>query len=295
MELKRLEQGERQFKKDRDELLRTLLGVESGLADIRVDDDSALSGLMSTEPKKRKKGGHYVEDSPMVATPSVSSGVAPVPPKKPQSAKAIAYGHIFLFLHRSLLTPILDLTHCITRTDVAPSTSTVTKAAHQPVSLRSFKLPAPKMAIAAKVTQLLTEQGINHARLVMPTRDNCAQLEVLIEAATGLLETKKVVDRVEQDIRVLKARLISKEGSLGAEENAMDVDQETSGEGEAVDGRSQSVLSTRSGRGRKNVSSLPRYLFHILILLQNRRSMSISSVDTNAVLSTRSTKRQKHG
>jgi DNA methyltransferase 1-associated protein 1 len=93
MEIKRLEQGERQFKKDRDELLRTLSGVESGLADIHVDDDSALSGLTTAEPKKRKKGGHYIEtDSPMVATPSAGSGIAPIPPKKPQSAKSIAYG-----------------------------------------------------------------------------------------------------------------------------------------------------------------------------------------------------------
>jgi DNA methyltransferase 1-associated protein 1 len=163
-----------------------------------------------------------------------------------------------------LLTCDLDLTHCITRTDVAPSTTTVTKTSHQPVSLRSFKLPTPKIAIAAKVTQLLSEQGINHTRLVMPTRENCAQLEVLIEAATALLETKKVVDRVEQDIRLLKARLLSKEGNVVGEDNAMDVDQETSGEGEALEGRSQSVVSTRSGgRGRKGVSATIQYLILI--------------------------------
>lgn len=94
MEVKRLEQGERQFKKDRDDLLRTLLGVESGLADIRVDDEAGLSGLPSAEPKKRKKGGHYVEaDSPMVGTPSASVGLPPPPPKRVQSAKSIAYGN----------------------------------------------------------------------------------------------------------------------------------------------------------------------------------------------------------
>lgn len=96
MEIKRLEQGERQFKKDRDDLLRTLLGVESGLADIRVDDEAGLSGLPSAEPKKRKKGGHYVEpDSPMVGTPSTSLGLPPAPPKRVQSAKSIAYGNSF--------------------------------------------------------------------------------------------------------------------------------------------------------------------------------------------------------
>lgn len=125
--------------------------------------------------------------------------------------------------------------------------------------LRSFKLPAPKAAVAAKVAQLLTEQGINHQRLVMPTRDNCAQLEVLIEAASALLETKKVVDRVEQDIRVLKARLL-KEAEGGGDVDNMDVDEGTPGD-EGLEGRSQSVVSTRSGRGRKNVSAIRSYLY----------------------------------
>lgn len=87
----------------------------------------------------------------------------------------------------------------------------------------------------------------------MPTRENCAQLDVLIEAASTLLETKKVVDRVEQDIRVLKARLI-KETDGGGEADNMDVDEGTPGD-EGMEGRSQSVLSTRSGRGRKSVSA----------------------------------------
>lgn len=109
---------------------------------------------------------------------------------------------------------------------------------------------------------MLGEIGISHGRLVMPTRDNCVQLESLLEAATALVETKKVVDKVEQDIRVLKARLGKRE-SEGAEDSfgtgeaaptPMDVDEV---EAEA-DGRAQSVVSTRSARSvrsRKQVSS----------------------------------------
>jgi DNA methyltransferase 1-associated protein 1 len=152
---------------------------------------------------------------------------------------------------------LLDLTHCITRTDPPPTTAVATKAAHQPVFLRSFKLPAPKPALAAKIGQVLIEQGINHGRLVMPTKDNCTQLETLIEAASTLLEIKKGVDRVEQDIRVLKARLISQEGYVdGDADTPMEVDQDTPGEGEVVEERAHSVVSTRSGRGRKNVSDV---------------------------------------
>lgn len=75
LELKRLEQTERQFKKDRDDLLRTLLGIESGLSDIQLGDDSSLHGLSSMpEIKKSKKrsGGTMDIDSPTVATPSSS-------------------------------------------------------------------------------------------------------------------------------------------------------------------------------------------------------------------------------
>jgi len=73
LELKRLEQTERQFKKDREDLLRTLLGIESGLSDIQLGDDSSLHGLSSMpEIKKSKKRTTMDIDSPSVTTPSSS-------------------------------------------------------------------------------------------------------------------------------------------------------------------------------------------------------------------------------
>ena len=154
-----------------------------------------------------------------------------------------------------------DATHCIHRTDVPTSTTTSTKAAHTGVYLRSYKLPQPKAPSAAKVAQVLGELGISHTRLVMPTRDNCAQLESLLDAATALVETKKVVDKVEQDIRIMKARL-GEQDPGGREDGAdtgdaaptpMDVDDGNDAEGE-IDGRAQSIVSTRSTRSRKPVS-----------------------------------------
>ena len=128
---------------------------------------------------------------------------------------------------------------------------------HVPVHLRSFKLPVARATIAPKVTQALAELGVTHNRLVMPTRENSSQLESLLEATTALIETKKVVDRVEQDIRVLKTRLgISDSENAdgdGNESSPMDVDEsreDKDGEGE---GRAQSVISARSGRSRKQV------------------------------------------
>lgn len=163
----------------------------------------------------------------------------------------------------ALLTRLLcsDATHCIHRTEVPTSTATSTKAAHTGVYLRSYKLPQPKAPSAAKVAQVLGELGISHTRLVMPTRDNCAQLESLLDAATALVETKKVVDKVEQDIRIMKARLGEQEpgggeddaGTGDAAPTPMDVDDGNDAEGE-VDGRAQSIVSTRSTRSRKQVS-----------------------------------------
>ncbi|KAG2154956.1 uncharacterized protein EDB93DRAFT_1266060 [Suillus bovinus] len=263
IELKRLEQNERKFKKERDELLRTLLGIDSGLPDIVAEEDG-LSALSAEGFKKRKKNANEID---LPSTPSNIISLGPPPPKRPHSAKSAAYGV------------------------VEPPASSTTKITHTPVHLRSFKLPAPKAALSPKVTQALTELGINHTRLVMPTRENCARLESLIEATTALIDTKKVVDRVEQDIRVLRVRL--GRASEGAEEDGkegtpmevdggagagadIDADADADAEGE-VDGRAQSILSIPSGRGRK----------------QSRRSMSVSSIGTSA--STRVGKRQKRG
>lgn len=93
----------------------------------------------------------------------------------------------------------------------------------------------------------------------MPTRDNCAQLESLLDATTALIETKKVVDKVEQDIRVLKARLGIRESESvdrdAKESTPMDVDECKEDRDVDADagGRAESVVSGRSGRSRKQV------------------------------------------
>ena len=84
IELKRIEQNEKRFKQDRDRLLRTLLGAESGLPDLPIDEDGPLG-----DPKKRKKGVSSELDSP--ATPS-SSLFASAIPRRAQSAKSAAEG-----------------------------------------------------------------------------------------------------------------------------------------------------------------------------------------------------------
>ncbi|OBZ70256.1 hypothetical protein A0H81_09635 [Grifola frondosa] len=51
----------------------------------------------------------------------------------------------------------------------------------------------------------------------MPTRENCVRLESLLEAAAALVEMKKVVDKVDQDIKVMNMRLEHLREGDGAE------------------------------------------------------------------------------
>lgn len=88
IELKRLEQNERKFRKERDDLLRTLLGVDSGLPDIVVEEDGP-SALSIEGVKKKKKGGL---DADLPPTPSNIIQLGPPVIKKPPSAKSAVYG-----------------------------------------------------------------------------------------------------------------------------------------------------------------------------------------------------------
>ena len=87
----------------------------------------------------------------------------------------------------------------------------------------------------------------------MPTRDTLTQHEALLESITGLVEMKKVADRVDQEIRTAKMRLGMRESETPGE-TPMDVDEDGQAPGTPGEGRAQSVVSTRSGRSRRQVS-----------------------------------------
>ena len=99
---------------------------------------------------------------------------------------------------------------------------------HGAAFLRSSKLPVPKANATIRITDILAELGISTERLVMPTRININMLEQVFNAAASVIEMKRQVDRVEQELRTLRAQ----------------------GEGRSVEpalkrsGRSESVAST---------------------------------------------------
>ena len=247
LEVRRLEQTERRFKREREELMRTLAGMDSGLPHL-VEDNGAPLGILPesrSSNKKRKPTGMDTE-------PSTPSGPGSSPSvKRPQSTKSAAY----------------DAQHCIIRTELSSNTP-ATKAAHQPAYARSSKIPYLKNnAMQPKILQCFAEMGLSPSRLVMPTKENVQQLDGLLEAVTAMLDTKKHLDKVEYDIHVAKKQLAVRNGE-GVEEgedtikheDAMDVDQGTETEGN--DGRGASVVSIRSARSRKKVrtTSFPEKL-----------------------------------
>lgn len=105
----------------------------------------------------------------------------------------------------------LDTAHCIYRVPPVPVGPNASHLAtkhpvHQPVHLRSSKMPAPKPNAAIRISELLAEFGLSSSRLVMPTRGNLEAYDGVLQAATSLVDMKRQVDRVEQELRTLKAQ-----------------------------------------------------------------------------------------
>lgn len=107
-----------------------------------------------------------------------------------------------------------DAKHCIHRLD----TTSTTKAAHQAIHIRTWKIPQPKSTLAPRIAQILSELGISSQKLVMPTRENVQMMDSLMQAASALAETKKQVDRVEHEIRVAR-KVLGMEEEEEAEES----------------------------------------------------------------------------
>jgi DNA methyltransferase 1-associated protein 1 len=179
LEVKRLEQNERRYRADRDALMRSVIGLDSGLVSLDQKNAEGVHGLGN---KKKRR-------------PEDESGVpSPAPPTKKQKDQA-AY----------------DAANCIYRVPAAApapnSSHLATKhPAHVPVYLRSTKMPLPKPNTAIRVTELLAEMGVSTARLVMPTRPNLEAYDGVLQAAVSLVDMKRQVDRVEQEIRTIKAQ-----------------------------------------------------------------------------------------
>ena len=83
-----------------------------------------------------------------------------------------------------------DAQNCIIHGKIVATTALSTKTAHIPTHLHSTMLPVPKVSIMLKVSAMLGELGVLHRHHVMPTQANIACLEVLLDTAAMLINTK---------------------------------------------------------------------------------------------------------
>jgi hypothetical protein len=88
VQYKRIEQNERKFRKERDDLLRLLAGVDSGLPDV-VEDENNIPNL-AADPSLRKKFKKNGVEADSPSTPATSISAQPL--KRPQTAKNAAFG-----------------------------------------------------------------------------------------------------------------------------------------------------------------------------------------------------------
>jgi DNA methyltransferase 1-associated protein 1 len=62
------------------------------------------------------------------------------------------------------------------------------------------------MSAALRISELVNELGISTQKLVMPTRSNLEEFDVLLVAAGALVDMKRQVERVSQELRMLRAQ-----------------------------------------------------------------------------------------
>jgi hypothetical protein len=113
IELKKLEQNERRFKREREDLLRRLAGIDSGLPDVVEDEGGPLSLSIDTSSTKlRRKGAEFDSPSTPSYTPSAVTPKQPTRPQIPQqSAKTAAYGGSYKIVATTIY---LTLDRCAT-------------------------------------------------------------------------------------------------------------------------------------------------------------------------------------
>lgn len=150
-----------------------------------------------------------------------------------------------------------DPVNCLTQ--VVPSSAhpqlSAIKAAHKAVHLRSSLIPVPKAAAQPRINAIISETGVHLSKLVVPTAANIERMEALQAAAGGLADMKRLVDKVEQEVKVLKARL--RGGSEAGE-----TDMGGAGDGE----RGQTMdreMSSSTGLGDKRVSRSNLLYLHL--------------------------------
>lgn len=99
---------------------------------------------------------------------------------------------------------VADAANCIER-HPAPSVSAPKSNMWPSVALRSSRLQPVKSGVAQKVSIALGELGLS-TLLIMPTRQNLEKLDQVQTQLSHMVEVKKAVDRIQQEIRTVKKK-----------------------------------------------------------------------------------------
>lgn len=158
--------------------------TKRGATKVKNEDDSAAN-TKGTKKGVNKKDKEATKKAPLTG----SNAIAAVLHRKLSSKEEAAYG---LSYHDKLSTGVY---------------------------LRSSKITTYKQALQVKIHQVLAELGIS-TRPVMPTARVAAKFDSLQQSISVLLETKKQADKLETEIRVLRAQK-SYNANGSSEENGL--------------------------------------------------------------------------
>ena len=222
LDLKRLEQTERKFARERDTLLRNLAGIESGLSGIDIQEDGLVGwgGNPADLPQPKRQGGRnrkslrsaadldYELSSHPGSNMVISLGGSLPNRNLMPPAQQAAFGKwssSTLYFTKNSIIFLEDAKHHITR--APPNLVHSSKNTHTPVHIRSSKFPPMKQQTLARIQQILQELEINSSRLVMPTKENIEHMEKLITVCQQLADSRKTLEKLEDELRAQKIKM----------------------------------------------------------------------------------------
>lgn len=197
IESRKLEAAAERMLNERAEILR-LLDAPQTTASIAQYSNSQgiaqLTNMLLTDKSKKRKEEETPTPDAVSSAPTSASKSAQSTVVKAENTKKAAASAIAAVVQKKLSA----------REEAAFGISYHDKLTPG-VQLRSSKVTTFKPVVMAKVTQVLGELGLT-ARPVMPTAKVCAKFDSLQHSIGVLLEAKKQADKLDAEIRVLRAQ-----------------------------------------------------------------------------------------
>lgn len=208
VEMRRLEQNEARFAREREELLRLLGGWDSLPGYSQSTVAAVGAGILPDERASSPDGDKKQKKRRMDKTPT------PGPRGRSETRHSLSDAQNFIWRFQPELAdarpicPNLVGTSSIQPPVAGTSTTKSETHAHHGAYLRSSRMLAVRPNLVTRATQALAElHPPVGARLVFPSATNVEKWETLLGAVASGLEVKKQLDRAEAEHKALEARL----------------------------------------------------------------------------------------